>query len=53
MFQPIDATFRVCILVLTEPEPAGKTVPERSYWRGLTRAVAVADQGSSGQGCLG
>lgn len=52
MFQHVDATFRLCIGVLTQPSPAGKN---RTWFqfRLLVRAVAGADQGSSGQGCLG
>jgi hypothetical protein len=53
MFQHVDATFQVCIGVLTQLPEAGCTRPAGTYLRCLARAVGGALQGSSGHGCLG
>lgn len=53
MFQHVDATFRMCIVVLTRPPGGDDKTPAGRYFRCLVRAVAGAVQGSSGHGCLG
>lgn len=53
MFQRVDASFRLCILVLTLPPEAAVKLPGTTYFRGFARAVAGAVHGSSGHGCLG